>query len=179
MTPMTTRPFNPDAFSDILEAIANGERVHRACSNHGYQWRHVWTWMAEDTTGSRKALYARARAASALHWAERATETVEQCPPEKNAVALARLQEDHYRWRAKVANPKEYGEADNADADAGAVRIGAVFVLPALNPPPTPPAHLLDPSLAVPTTALNDASHSASALTRALHGTADADEPRA
>lgn len=128
-------PYDLDIAQSVLDGIANGERVHAACSKAGTSWRTFWHW--KSLSPELSARYAHARAASAAYWQDKATETVEACPPDRDEVARARLREDHYRWRAKVANPQELG--DGAGPAVTTVSVGAVFVLPPLNAPPTPP----------------------------------------
>ncbi|HEY2851148.1 MAG TPA: hypothetical protein VGI97_14820 [Gemmatimonadaceae bacterium] len=107
-----------DIFEAVCARITQGERIHAACSAERTTWRQLWMWKAQDH--ELHALYARAREASGESWEDRSTETVETAT--KEDVQLARLKEDNYRWRAKMANPKQYG--DKVDLTSAGARIG-------------------------------------------------------
>lgn len=99
----------------ICRRVSNGMRIHEACGKSGITWRKLWNWKTQHAPF--QALYARARAASAVSYEDRASKTVQKCRPERDAIQLARLREDHYRWRAKMADPKSYG--DKLDVTSG------------------------------------------------------------
>ena len=122
-------PPQPRTRLEVVEAVCahiiNGDRVHEACHKEGITWKTLFFWKAEDNELG--TLYARAREASAESWEDRSTEEVEQA--NIVTVQLARLREDNYRWRAKMANPKKF--SDRPD-DLGALeKIGLEALLAA------------------------------------------------
>lgn len=121
----------------ICTRIANGGRVHAACDAEGIRWATLWEWKA--TNRAYAAQYAQAREASADHWAEKGTDTVEAPMADAVAVQVARVRESHYRWRASTANPKDYG--DQLRIEPADSSVSAVFLLPARDAPLIPPTH--------------------------------------
>jgi hypothetical protein len=107
-----------EIFTAVCARIINGARVHAACSAEGITWRDLWMWKAEDH--ELFALYARAREASGEMWEDKSTEAVEGATAD--TATVVRLREDNYRWRAKMANPKQYG--DKIDLTSAGARIG-------------------------------------------------------
>lgn len=102
----------------ICQHIIDGDRVHLACSKEGITWPTLWLWKSED--GELYTLYARAREASGESWEDKSTKHTEEATTEN--VQLSRLREDNARWRAKMANPKQYG--DKIDLTSAGARIG-------------------------------------------------------
>ena len=95
---------------EIVEAVClhvvAGDRVHLACSKEGIVWNQLWEWKLQDP--ELQALYARAREASAESWEDKATDHVETAT--MATVQLAHLREGNAKWRAKMANPRAFGE---------------------------------------------------------------------
>ena len=119
---------------DICQRVANGERIHKACSANGINWQTFWGWKDAETDEGREiaARYARARSLSAEHYADKAVTAAEDATPE--TVQVARLQADTYKWRAKVSNPLAYGET--VDVTTGGKAISAVILMPPEAPVP-------------------------------------------
>jgi hypothetical protein len=86
--------------------MIEGDRVHLACSKEGITWKTLFFWKAEDHELG--TLYARAREASAESFEDKSTQVVEGATAA--TLGVDRLKEDHYRWRARVANPKKFSE---------------------------------------------------------------------
>jgi len=92
--------------------------VRDACAKAQTTWRSIGTWMQDPANMTVEgvpflARYARARSMSAEVYADRAVTTVEDVDTERlssEAVQLARLKVDTYKWRAAMADPKGYGD---------------------------------------------------------------------
>lgn len=120
-------PTPPDeiAYDIFIEAVTNGETLKEGCQRAGYSYAQVARWIAWDDFHAFR--YARARAASAAMWADKAVETAER------STALTapadRIRADVYKWRAGVSDPRNYGTKVEVQADVRAV--SGVIMLPA------------------------------------------------
>lgn len=116
MTPEERR----ETFQRFVEAVEDGESVRDACKLTGSHWRTLSNWMAYTTNVTEggepfHARYARARLVSASSFADRALNVAMDATPEEAHVA--RLQVDTLKWRAAMANPKEYGDRKQVDTN--------------------------------------------------------------
>lgn len=111
----------PRTRAEIVAAIclhvANRDAIHLSCSKEGITWTTLWEWKDEDA--ALEQMYQRARKASALAFESRSTEVVEDTKVE---VDRARLIESNARWRAKMADPKGFG--DKVDVTSAGERLG-------------------------------------------------------
>lgn len=121
---------NAETFRAICARIAEGERIHAACSAEGSTWRNLWETKHADTDLA--ALYARARATAGTAFEERAAEKAEGATPE--TVQVARLQVDTLKWRSAMADPKGHGR--KLDVTTGGKPFSPVALLPAKDEPP-------------------------------------------
>lgn len=112
----------PRSRREIVEAVCRhivaGDRVHAACTKEGIVWNQLWEWKLEDA--DLQVLYARAREASAESWEDKSTQHVEDATVD--TVQLAHLREGNAKWRAKMANPKKFG--DKIDLTSAGERLG-------------------------------------------------------
>ncbi len=97
----------PETFDAIIDAIEQGETLKRAIANAKTSWRALQLHIFRDDDAASR--YARARTVSAQFYADKAQEAVEQARTGEEAT-IARVRADVYRWRARVANPREYGD---------------------------------------------------------------------
>ena len=103
---------------DVIDKLSETGNLTKACRDTGVSKTTFLRWCDADAANADR--YARAREASGESWEDKSTETVELA--KKDEVQLARLREDNYRWRAKMANPKQYG--DKIDLTSAGARIG-------------------------------------------------------
>lgn len=119
---MTVFVPKPRTRREIVEAICvriiAGERIHKACELEGISWPTLWNWKAQDA--ELLTLYMRAREASAESFEDKGTQAVEGLT--ENTPEVVRVKENHYRWRAKMANPKAFGE--KLDVTSAGERLG-------------------------------------------------------
>lgn len=113
--------------------ISEGKKVNRACQLAGFTWRELWEWKADDPVIA--AWYVRARAANGEVWEERSTEHARKATPE--TVGVARLREENARWRANMANRKQYGHSVDVTSQGESIR-PAVVMLPPMDAMPVP-----------------------------------------
>lgn len=97
----------PETFDAIIDAIEQGETLKRAIRNAHTSWRALQLHIFRDDDAASR--YARARTVSAQFYADKAQEAVEEARTGEEAT-IARVRADVYRWRARVANPREYGD---------------------------------------------------------------------
>lgn len=97
----------------VFARIVGGAKVSKACHLEGITWAKLWRWMELDEELSLR--YARARKASAYAWEDKSTDAVEKATP-KTAV-VAKMKDDNYRWRARVASPRTHGEKLDVTSD--------------------------------------------------------------
>lgn len=108
-----SKPSAEERFQAYLDAVASGVTKKQASELSGVPYASFRMWLCEPERygiqGDAGARYNAARNAAADAWADKATDAVAKAT-DKDSAAVARVQEDHYRWRARVANPKVYGE---------------------------------------------------------------------
>jgi hypothetical protein len=98
---------NEETFDTLLLAIESGETLKAAIKTAKTSYRALQLLCERDANAASR--YARSRVLSSAYWADKAVETVEQAHDKESAI-IARVRQDVYRWRARVANPKEYGD---------------------------------------------------------------------
>lgn len=102
--PRTLDAMGVEAIADMivngmtLSAIAKSLKIDRAS---------LYKWIV--ASADREKEIARARIAAAQAWDEKAEEVINGA---RSKIALARSRElaHHYRWRARISDPKAYGE---------------------------------------------------------------------
>ena len=128
------RPQDREAFSTFCARLAERDSIQEACRAAGKDWRWLWDYKAHRI--EREAEYRRARSYSGHSWADHSSQVAADATPE--TVHVARLQEDNARWRATVANRREFGSSVDVTSDGEAMR-PAVVILPPLAPMPVMP----------------------------------------
>lgn len=98
---------SPETFDTLIDSIEAGNTLKQAIRDARTSWRALSLLLEKDDAAASR--YARARSVSAHFYADRAQEAVEQALTKDDA-QLAKVRADVYRWRAGVANPKEYGD---------------------------------------------------------------------
>ena len=111
-----------DSFMRYVTAVEGGSTKLQAIAYSGRQWSTLQRWVADDShiitdeTGRTETFasrLARARLISAEGYADKAQVEVEQADSDNWQVA--KLRSDYYKWRAAMANPKEYGDRKQVD----------------------------------------------------------------
>ena len=111
-------------FLTFITAVEDGQSIREACKTADIAWGSLARWLADTantvTDGSGRpetfaARYARARITSATGFAERALDTALNATDAQ----LARLQVDTLKWRAAMADPKNYGERRQVEVSGG------------------------------------------------------------
>lgn len=102
----------PEALDLFLEAVEQGLTVRKACQRAQTSWRTVSLAIEKDTSFASR--YAHARVHSALFYADKAQRAVESAKTTEEAT-IARVKADVYKWRARVADPRGYGDVKNVD----------------------------------------------------------------
>ncbi len=131
--------FDPATYDIFIQSVEDGDTIKQACTRAGIAWRTVSRWIADDanvledgtTAGAR---YTHARLVSGQSYADKAQQAVEDIRDREDA-PLARVKADVYKWRAAMANPKEYGERRNVEV-SGSVSHLHLDALRALNAKP-------------------------------------------
>lgn len=115
-----------ETFQRFIQAVEDGQSIKEACKTAGAAWGSIQRWIVDpanvttdpDRLGppeSYAARYARARLTSAAGFAERALDTA----LEATDAQLARLQVDTLKWRAAMADPKNYGDRKHVEVSGG------------------------------------------------------------
>lgn len=94
-----------DAFCD---EIANGKSLTKIAEMLGCNIASVSNWLSADAQRSARAR--QTRAAAAWYWDEQAEQELRDAALTPEAVAKARELAQHFRWRAKVTDPANYGD---------------------------------------------------------------------
>lgn len=103
---------NAASVAVIAGQIAEGKSYREIAAHYGVGLSRLWDWIDADPERARAC--ARARETSAQTWDERAEEVLAQAG-DSLEFAKARELASHYRWRAKAANPKRYGDRQSVD----------------------------------------------------------------
>jgi hypothetical protein len=151
--------FDPAKYETFIQAVEEGETVKTACQRSTVAWRTVSRWIADDANVTLDgepagARYARARSVSAELWADKAVTAAEDAR-DKDDAQVARVKVDVYKWRAAMANPKEYGERRNVEV-SGSVSHLHLDALRALNAKPHVTARIASGDDTQPVTAQDD-----------------------
>ena len=117
------RPQHPDKpaiWERFITAVENGDTLKQATAHAGAAWSSIARWCSDTTTLDASGLtfaerYARARLTSAATFADLALDAANLAEPDD--VQVRRLQVDVYKWRAAMANPKEYGDRRQVDTN--------------------------------------------------------------
>lgn len=102
----------------VCERLAAGEGQGEIADSLNVGRGHFSMWIADDA--ERLARAKSARVASARLWDERAVKAIEALDDDSKpgSVAKARELAQHYRWRAKCYNPRDYGDKVALAGDA-------------------------------------------------------------
>lgn len=88
----------------VLDRVANGETLRMIAADLGTTRQMLGDWLGDDV--ERRALYQRARAASAAVFAEHALEIADQSS--ETGTSKARLQIETRQWLAGIYSPGEF-----------------------------------------------------------------------
>jgi len=99
---------------EVCEMILNGQSYRQIAAVASVSAGSVVSWLNE--TAERSARAREARAQAAILWDERAVEVIEKAQTAEE-ITKARELAHHYRWRAKMVNPKEYGDRTTISGD--------------------------------------------------------------
>lgn len=107
-------------FARFIEAVEDGENIRQSVLTAGTSWGAIARWLGDDTNTTEEGetfgtRYARARLVSASAFADRALDVAMSASNE--GAQVARLQVDTLKWRAAMANPKEYGDRKQVDTN--------------------------------------------------------------
>jgi hypothetical protein len=101
----------------ICERMAGGESQRSIARSAGVSIASLCQWFAACSKRSARAREGRAQ--SAMHWDEEADTVLRNADVDTpGAVAIARERASHFRWRARVYNPRDYGERTIVAGDA-------------------------------------------------------------
>lgn len=105
----------PEIEQAVLEAVADGQSLRKACEKAGIGASTWLDWCAEDKVLGEQ--YARARSTGSEVEFERLRELVEEMPPndengrtDSGWVAWKRLQIDTFKWQLSKKRPERYGD---------------------------------------------------------------------
>lgn len=98
----------------LCEMIQGGYSLAQIAAEVGVGEARIVAWLQADPERSARAKTA--RALTAQHWDEKAERVLEQA---QDAFEVQRARElaQHYRWRAKVVDPKQYGDKIGVEAN--------------------------------------------------------------
>ena len=116
----------PDTFATLIEHIEAGETLKGSIRAAKTSYRALQLIVERDEAAATR--YARARLASADFYADKAQDAVESAKTVQDAT-IGRIKAEVYRWRAKVANPRVYGDKVDVTSDGKAIQ-AAVIVMP-------------------------------------------------
>lgn len=106
--PKSFRPFLDEVGIDrICERIVGGETMTQIAESLGVTLNSLISWVNADP--AKYAEYHTARTRSAISWDEKAEKAILDST-DQHSLGQARELASHYRWRAKVIAPKEYGD---------------------------------------------------------------------
>ena len=113
-------PDKPAIWERFIASVENGDTLKQATAKAGAAWSSIARWCSDTTTLDPSGIpyaerYARARLTSASSFSDTALEVAMNATPEMAQVA--RLQVDTLKWRAAMANPKEYGDRKQVDTN--------------------------------------------------------------
>lgn len=103
-----------NAVEPILERIAEGQSFRKICKDVGVSLATLAQWL--DDNPERIQAHARARQLAADAFDELAEQRIDEAS-DPFELAKARELATHYRWRAKAANPKRYGDKTTVQGD--------------------------------------------------------------
>ncbi len=124
-----------ETFQTVLDAVQDGQTLKAAIANAKTSWRALQLHMASNEEAASR--YARARSDSAHFYADKAQEAAERAWNGETAT-VARIQADVYKWRAAMANPREYGDKVSLQADVRHTVSGVIALPPEDDVPALP-----------------------------------------
>jgi hypothetical protein len=92
----------------ICDRILDGESQKSIARSLKIDQRRIAHWLALDEAKSAKMR--EAQRLSSKHWDEEAERVLKAIKDNPGSIARARELASHYRWRAKVYNPRDYGD---------------------------------------------------------------------
>lgn len=116
----------PETFDKLIEEVEAGTTLKGAIRAAGTSYRALQLIVERDEEAATR--YARARLASADFYADKAQDAVESAKTVQDAT-IGRIKAEVYRWRAKMANPRVYGDKVDVTSDGKAIQ-AAVVVMP-------------------------------------------------
>ena len=113
-------PDKPAIWERFIASVEHGDTLKQATAKAGAAWSSIARWCSDTATLDSSGIpyaerYARARLTSAATFADLALDAARIAEPED--VQVRRLQVDVYKWRAAMANPKEYGDRKQVDTN--------------------------------------------------------------
>ena len=105
---------NAAGVETIAGLIASGESYRKIAAKYAVGIGRLFDWIEAEP--ERAQACARARETSAQTWDELAEHGIAEAG-DAFEFAKARELAVHYRWRAKAANPKRYGDRQTIDAN--------------------------------------------------------------
>ena len=90
----------------IFEAMRNGSSLREVCRSNEWPLTTVYDWLNREYAEQ----YADAQARRADYYFDEMLEIADETPPDKDAIAAARLRIDTRKWVMSRMNPKKYGE---------------------------------------------------------------------
>lgn len=114
-------PYSQLLAQRIAHEVANGKTLKQICESPGMPPYSVLTnWRRHHVEF--QAMLDLAREDRGEYFFTRMLEEAETASADRDAVSLARLRTDIYKYAAKVSNPKEFSETTKVDAS---VKVGA------------------------------------------------------
>ena len=98
----------------ICDKLVQGDSFRVIAATLGVSVASLFDWIELDSERSQAC--ARARVEAAQAYDDKALETLEKA--DKETISVAREVAAHYRWRAKAANPKRYGDRTTVQGDS-------------------------------------------------------------
>ena len=98
----------------ICDMLTQGDSFRVIAATYDVSISRLFEWIELDPERSQAC--ARARVEAAQAYDDKALETLESA--DKETISVAREVAAHYRWRAKAANPKRYGDRTTVQGDS-------------------------------------------------------------
>ncbi len=96
----------------IFEAMRNGQSLRNYCTLNSLPLTKVYEWLNSDEF---RENYADAQAARADYFFDEILNIADDCPPDKEEVARAKLRIETRKFAMARMSPKKYGEKFNVD----------------------------------------------------------------
>ncbi len=96
------------SLDEVCKRLADGESMTAIAAGVGVSTGSLSEWL--EATVERSARSKEARRLAARHWDEKAEQVIRDAARHPVELTRARELAHHYRWRAKMTAPRDYGD---------------------------------------------------------------------